>query len=103
MTLRDTSLLPFTIPVLYNICIDYGQFVIVPIRETLLTAAEPAQQQASNSYLSQELIELVSSPRFNDGRAFLGYTCKLLDLLISHRTICLVPLSCCKTDECPSL
>jgi hypothetical protein len=50
-----------------------------------LTQAEPAQLQASNSFLSMELIELISSPRFNDSRAFLGYTCKILDLLIAQR------------------
>lgn len=50
-----------------------------------LTLAEPAQVQASNSFLSKELIDLISSPRFNDSRAFLGYTCKILDLLIAQR------------------
>ncbi|KAL3427756.1 GTP binding protein [Phlyctema vagabunda] len=68
--LDDTTLLPFAIPVLYNIIIDY----------------EPAQLQASNSNLSRSLIELVSSPRFNDTRAFLGYVCKLLGLLITQAT-----------------
>ncbi|KAG0649906.1 hypothetical protein D0Z07_3693 [Hyphodiscus hymeniophilus] len=47
---------------------------------------EPAQMQASNSFLSKELIELISSPRFNDSRAFLGYICKILDLLIAQPT-----------------
>jgi len=27
LQLKDTSLLPFAIPVLYNICIDYGKTV----------------------------------------------------------------------------
>lgn len=66
MQLKDTSLLPFAIPVLYNICIDY----------------EPAQKQASAAFLTSELIELISSPRFNDASAFLGYICKMLDLMI---------------------
>lgn len=51
----------------------------------MLTLEEPAQQQASNAFLSKELIELISSPRFIDSRAFLGYTCKILDLLIAQR------------------
>jgi len=55
-----------------------------PIIEMLILI-EPAQQQASNSFLTKELIELVSSPRFNDSRAFLGYVCKILDLLIQQR------------------
>jgi hypothetical protein len=50
-----------------------------------LTSTEPAQQQASNSFLTVELIEVISSPMFNDSRAFLGYTCKLLDLMIAQR------------------
>jgi hypothetical protein len=84
--LRDSSLLPFAIPVLYNICIDYGKSTL-PVRggHMKLTFVEPAQQQASNLYLSKELIGLVSSPRFSDSRAFLGYICKLLDLLITQR------------------
>ncbi|KAH8598786.1 armadillo-type protein [Bisporella sp. PMI_857] len=64
--LKDTSLIPFAIPVLYNICLDY----------------EPAQLQASNAFLSKELVELISNPRFNDNRSFLGYSCKLLELLL---------------------
>ncbi len=83
--LKDTSLISFVIPVLYNICIDYGETSWPKISELSLTLAEPAQLQASNSLLSKELIELISSPRFIDGRAFLGYTCKILDLLVTQR------------------
>ncbi|RDW66446.1 hypothetical protein BP6252_10081 [Coleophoma cylindrospora] len=70
LQLQDTNLLPFAIPVLYNIIIDY----------------EPAQLQASNSYLSKSLVELISSPRFSNSTAFLGYVCKILDLLITQST-----------------
>ncbi|RAL63453.1 hypothetical protein DID88_003873 [Monilinia fructigena] len=66
--LSDTNLLAFAIPVLYNVCVDYV----------------PAQQQASSSYLSRELITLIASPRFKDIVHFLGYICKLLDLLIQQ-------------------
>jgi hypothetical protein len=52
----------------------------------VLTLSEPAQQQASNSFLTAKLIEVISSPNFNDSRAFLGYTCKLLDLMIAQCT-----------------
>ncbi|KAB8302306.1 hypothetical protein EYC80_005742 [Monilinia laxa] len=55
--LSDTNLLAFAIPVLYNVCVDYV----------------PAQQQASSSYLSRELIALIASPRFKDIVHFLGY------------------------------
>ena len=51
----------------------------------MLTQVEPAQQQASISFLGKELIELISSPRFNESRAFLGYICRILDLLIAQR------------------
>ncbi|KAI9746721.1 MAG: hypothetical protein M1818_000436 [Claussenomyces sp. TS43310] len=64
--LKDTSLLPFAIPVLFNICIDY----------------EPAQKQASENFLTRELIDLVRSPDFIESRTFLGYICKLLDMMI---------------------
>ncbi|KAF7879080.1 hypothetical protein EAF04_000280 [Stromatinia cepivora] len=66
--LSDTNLLAFAIPVLFNVCVDYV----------------PAQQQASSSYLSKELITLIASPRFKDCVHFLGYICKLLDLLIQQ-------------------
>lgn len=36
MQLKDTSLLPFAIPVLYNICVDYGMSII-SIKECWLT------------------------------------------------------------------
>jgi len=84
--LQDTSLLPFAIPVLYNICIDYGKLEIIKSVDKL-TPIEPAQIQASNSLLGKELIELISSPRYAGSMAFLGYSCKLLGLLISHRRI----------------
>ncbi|KAM0141547.1 hypothetical protein ACHAO1_001735 [Botrytis cinerea] len=66
--LSDTNLLAFAIPVLYNVCVDYV----------------PAQQQASGAYLSKELIALIASPRFKDSVHFLGYVCKLLDLLVQQ-------------------
>ncbi|KAA8576864.1 hypothetical protein EYC84_006908 [Monilinia fructicola] len=55
--LSNSNLLAFAIPVLYNVCVDYV----------------PAQQQASGSYLSRELITLIASPRFKDIVHFLGY------------------------------
>jgi hypothetical protein len=58
----------------------------VPIRADSLTSLEPAQQQASAASLTKELIDLISSPRFDDARAFLGYVCKILDLMIAQRT-----------------
>lgn len=54
------------------------------IEGLLLTQTEPAQKQASESFLTRELIDLISSPGFNDSRAFLGYACKLLDLMVAQ-------------------
>jgi hypothetical protein len=52
-----------------------------------LTLLEPAQQRASEALLSKALIGLVSSPQFEQSRAFLGYVCRLLDLLITKRKL----------------
>ncbi|TVY25020.1 hypothetical protein LHYA1_G006454 [Lachnellula hyalina] len=68
LQLKDTSLLPFAIPVLYNICMDF----------------DPAQLQASNSFLSKELIELISGPALNECRAFLVYICRILNLIVTQ-------------------
>ncbi|KAM3086807.1 hypothetical protein ACMFMG_000929 [Clarireedia jacksonii] len=66
--LSDDTLLAFVIPVLYNVCVDYV----------------PAQQQASKSYLSRELTTLISSPRFRNSMHFLGYVCKIFEMLIQQ-------------------
>ncbi len=47
---------------------------------------EPAQQQASQLFLTKEIIELISSSRFNENRSSLSYyICKLLDLMVGQR------------------
>lgn len=66
--LRDQTLVPFAIPVLFNICFDY----------------EPAQKQASEFGLSTALIELASSPSFEEYRPFLGYACRLLGMIATQ-------------------
>ncbi|KAI9050993.1 hypothetical protein LZ554_005103 [Drepanopeziza brunnea f. sp. 'monogermtubi'] len=68
LELQDESLTAFAIPVLFNICIDY----------------EPAQKQASECFLTQELIALMSSPKFNDSRVLLSYSCKILDMMVAQ-------------------
>ncbi|KAI6713290.1 hypothetical protein JHW43_004163 [Diplocarpon mali] len=45
---------------------------------------QPAQKQASECFLTKELIDLISSPRFNDSRPLLGYLCKILDLMAAQ-------------------
>ncbi|POR32179.1 Uncharacterized protein TPAR_07604 [Tolypocladium paradoxum] len=66
--LQDESLIPFTIPVLYNILVDF----------------EPAQLLASQSHLSHKLVALLSSPIISKYAAFVPYFCKILALLISQ-------------------
>ncbi|PQE20979.1 GTP binding protein [Rutstroemia sp. NJR-2017a BBW] len=66
--LQDDTLLAFVIPVLYNVCVDYV----------------PAQQAASKSHLSTELTTLISSPRFKGSMHFLGYICKIFEMLIQQ-------------------
>ncbi|KAL3956185.1 hypothetical protein ACCO45_009031 [Purpureocillium lilacinum] len=66
--LSDESLIPFTIPVLYNIMVDY----------------EPAQKLGSQSQLSGKLIGLLSSPVLSKYVAFVPYFCKILALLVSQ-------------------
>ncbi|OIW24676.1 hypothetical protein CONLIGDRAFT_102596 [Coniochaeta ligniaria NRRL 30616] len=64
----DDSLLPFVIPVVYNVCVDY----------------EPAQLEACNACLSRVLVEIIRGPRLNACRPFLNIICKILKLLISQ-------------------
>ncbi|OBT44781.1 hypothetical protein VE00_05324 [Pseudogymnoascus sp. WSF 3629] len=64
--LKDKSLVPFVVPVLFNICFDY----------------EPAQKQASEFNLSKALVQFISGPDFEEHRPFLGYACKLLDMVV---------------------
>ncbi|KAL6875284.1 hypothetical protein J3F83DRAFT_730629 [Trichoderma novae-zelandiae] len=66
--LQDESLIPFTIPVLFNILVDY----------------EPAQLAASQANLNQRLIELLSSPTLPNFIVFVPYFCKILALLVSQ-------------------
>lgn len=66
--LRDQTLVPFAIPVIFNICFDY----------------EPAQKQASEFGLSTALIELASSANFEEYRPFLGYACRLLGMIATQ-------------------
>ncbi|KAG6022470.1 hypothetical protein E4U41_002249 [Claviceps citrina] len=67
----DESLIPFNIPVLYNILVDYG-------------TAEPAQSLASKSHLSKQLVRLLSLPHISQYAPFVPYVCKILALLVAQ-------------------
>ncbi|TQS37521.1 hypothetical protein Golomagni_02001 [Golovinomyces magnicellulatus] len=66
--LKDASMLPFALPVLFNICVDYV----------------PNQLIAINSFLSRELITLISSSSFDRTQPLLDYVGQILALLVSQ-------------------
>ncbi|KAJ4009699.1 hypothetical protein NW752_009286 [Fusarium irregulare] len=66
--LQDKSLVPYLIPVLYNVLVEY----------------EPAQRLASQSRLSSHLIALLQSPNLSDYSPLVTYFCKILALLITQ-------------------
>jgi hypothetical protein len=66
--LADDAALPFAVPVLYNILVDY----------------EPAQIQASSSSLTLHLVNLLTSPRLANAPHLMGIIGKILALLATH-------------------
>ena len=66
--LSDPDMVPFAVPVLYNIMVDY----------------EPAQLQACNAGLSAQLLNLLSGPQLPNTQAFINIICKIFGLLISQ-------------------
>ncbi|KAK2022337.1 GTP binding protein [Colletotrichum zoysiae] len=68
--LADDAALPFAVPVLYNVLVDY----------------EPAQAQASASSLTTHLVDLLTSTRLADAPHLVGIIAKILALLATHET-----------------
>ncbi|RYP92857.1 hypothetical protein DL770_001028 [Monosporascus sp. CRB-9-2] len=66
--LRDDSLLPLVIPVLFNICVDY----------------EPAQVAAYKAGLNPELVNLTLGSRLAKVEGLLSIICKLLGLVANQ-------------------
>ncbi|KAH6894444.1 armadillo-type protein [Thelonectria olida] len=66
--LQNEGLVPYAIPVLYNILVDY----------------EPAQKLASQSFLNTHLISLLSSDSVKSFAPLLTYFCKILSLLANQ-------------------
>ncbi|KAK2051270.1 GTP binding protein [Colletotrichum caudatum] len=66
----DDAALPFAVPVLYNVLVDY----------------EPAQAQASASSLTTHLVNLLTSTRLADAPHLVGIIAKILALLATHET-----------------
>ncbi|KAK1990028.1 GTP binding protein [Colletotrichum falcatum] len=66
----DDASLPFAVPVLYNVLVDY----------------EPAQAQASASSLTARLVDLLTSTRLAEAPHLVGIIAKILALLATHET-----------------
>ncbi|XWW98423.1 hypothetical protein V2A60_006423 [Cordyceps javanica] len=66
--LSDESVVQFTIPVLYNVLVDY----------------DPAQVLASELKISQALIKLLSSPNLAQFAGVILYLCRVLALLVNR-------------------
>ena len=89
---RDQKLTPIIIPVLLNLCLDYGK----PLHrgQELTTTAdreeEKAQQNCMEHRLDLELFEVISSDHFTkvEGyQALVCHICKLLEMLLLWRTL----------------
>ncbi|RDA84284.1 hypothetical protein CP532_3334 [Ophiocordyceps camponoti-leonardi (nom. inval.)] len=66
--LTDKKLAPVAVPVLLNVLMDY----------------EAAQEAASSSGLSRELVALLSSTSPETPSALLSHICRVLEMLVSH-------------------
>lgn len=84
--LKDESLLPYAIPVLFNTLVDYGKY-----RDSKKISAqeidfnlEPAQLLASKSKLNIELTALLTSPNLPNYADTVPYICKILALLVAQ-------------------
>lgn len=81
--LRNDSLAHLVIPVLYNICVDYGKVTRVVLHCTANGLLEPAQEAVRERFLCLEIIELFARDSF-DSRPLLGYICPLLNFSIEQ-------------------
>ena len=77
--LDNHHLITTIIPVLYNVCNDFGKLLYCPIRHTLIDRAEPGQAEALSSGLYPRLIQVLERGDLSR-TPFLSYLCRLLDL-----------------------
>ncbi|KAM3511717.1 hypothetical protein MY11210_004607 [Beauveria gryllotalpidicola] len=66
--LSDESVVQFTIPVLYNVMVDY----------------DPAQALASELKISQAMMKLLSSPNMPQFAGMIPYFCRILALIVNR-------------------
>ncbi|KAI9820212.1 MAG: hypothetical protein M1827_005834 [Pycnora praestabilis] len=64
--LRDSTLVYVAVPVIYNICVDY----------------EPAQREAANSGIVNELVDLLANQQ-SSSSSLISYSCRIIDLVVS--------------------
>lgn len=76
--LENDSLANLAVPVLYNICIDYGKKILfLGVEGNADSISEPAQEAVRENLLCPALIDLLARESF-DFRPLLGYVCPLL-------------------------
>lgn len=79
--LQDDSLAKLVIPVLYNICVDYGKTILLTLKSNANDVSEPAQEAVRENLLCPALIDLLARESF-DSQPLLGYVCPLLSFSI---------------------
>lgn len=82
--LQDNSLAKLAIPVLYNICVDYGTTPTI-LFEKFKTdyIQEPAQEAVRSHSLCSEIIRLLARDSF-ESHHLLSYICSLLNYSIQE-------------------
>jgi hypothetical protein len=82
----DESLLDYVLPVLFNICADYGMLSSQAISWMLTNdQLEPAQIHAAEAQVTEELIELIDSPSVRTNRAMIDHITRFLEMIAELR------------------
>ena len=82
--------MPIIIPVMLNLCLDYGKPHTSELAMDTDSEEEKAQQNCMEHRLDLELFEVISSDRFTkfEGyQALVCHICKLLEMLLLWRTL----------------
>lgn len=78
-------MIAFALPVLYNICLDYGEFYAIRIKSGVLIILGPAQKQTSDCALTKVIVEMITPTRKWMIRPYIGYVRKIMELLVTQR------------------
>lgn len=86
--LRDDSILPIVIAVLFNSCVDYGEArrwsPPARLRYRVDISLEPAQVAVYKAGLNPELVSLISGPRLSHAKSSMSLIYKLLQMVASQ-------------------